>query len=112
MAEALRQIPADAIDKVEVITIHLLVMMQRWSWYLNIILKKVKSRINGTFIASTGYPETYGLSGNLNYKTAKMNFTTTGYNYRTNQGGGRTNSQYFADGSTPVSLMKHVIRRD
>jgi hypothetical protein len=28
-------------------------------------------------------------------------FTTTGYNYRTNQGGGRTNSQYFAtDGST------------
>jgi hypothetical protein len=29
-------------------------------------------------------------------------FTTTGYNYRTNQGGGKTNSQYFAtDGSTP-----------
>jgi hypothetical protein len=39
MAEALRQIPADA-DKVEVIPIHLLVMMQRWSWYLNIILKR------------------------------------------------------------------------
>jgi hypothetical protein len=32
MAEALHKIPADA-DKVEVITIHLLVMMQRWSWY-------------------------------------------------------------------------------
>jgi hypothetical protein len=54
-----------------------------------------------------------GLSGNLNYKQQKMNyFTTTGYNYQNNQGGGRTNSQYFADGSTTGLLMKHVIRRD
>jgi hypothetical protein len=43
-------------------------------------------------LASTGYPETYGLSGNINYKTEKMNYFTTGYNYRSNQGGGKTNS--------------------
>jgi hypothetical protein len=38
---------------------------------LNIILKRKNQGLNGTFIASTGYPGTYGLSGNLNYKTAK-----------------------------------------
>jgi hypothetical protein len=34
-----------------------------------IILKKVKSRFQRFFIASTGIPETYGISANLNYKT-------------------------------------------
>jgi outer membrane receptor protein involved in Fe transport len=104
MAEALRQIPADAIDKVEVITNpSARYDAEGGAGILNIILKKGKNLgLNGTFIASTGYPETYGLSGNINYKTEKMNyFTTTGYNYRVNQGGGKTNSQYFAtDGST------------
>ena len=104
MAEALRQIPADAIDKVEVITNpSARYDAEGGAGILNIILKKGKNLgLNGTFIASTGYPETYGLSGNLNYKTEKMNyFTTTGYNYRTNQGAGRTNSQYFGtDGLT------------
>ena len=104
MAEALRQIPADAIDKVEVITNpSARYDAEGGAGILNIILKKGKNLgLNGTFIASTGYPETYGLSGNLNYKTEKMNyFTTTGYNYRNNQGAGKTNSQYFAtDGST------------
>ncbi|MFT5251757.1 MAG: outer membrane receptor for ferrienterochelin and colicins [Flavobacteriales bacterium] len=104
MAEALRQIPADAIDKVEVITNpSARYDAEGGAGILNIILKKGKNKgLNGTFIASTGYPETYGLSGNLNYKTDKMNyFTTSGYNYRTNQGAGKTNSEYFAaDGST------------
>ena len=104
MAEALRQIPADAIDKVEVITNpSARYDAEGGAGILNIILKKGKNLgLNGTFIASTGYPETYGLSGNLNYKTEKMNyFTTTGYNYRTNQGAGKTNSQYFGtDGLT------------
>tara|TARA_R110000868_G_scaffold57476_7_gene177452 strand:+ start:11183 stop:13663 length:2481 start_codon:yes stop_codon:yes gene_type:complete len=104
MAEALRQIPADAIDKVEVITNpSARYDAEGGAGILNIILKKGKNQgLNGTFIASTGIPETYGLSGNLNYKTEKMNyFTTTGYNYRTNEGGGKTNSQYFnSDGST------------
>jgi outer membrane receptor protein involved in Fe transport len=104
MAEALRQIPADAIDKVEVITNpSARYDAEGGAGILNIILKKGKNKgLNGTFIASTGIPETYGLSGNLNYKTDKMNyFTTTGYNYRTNQGGGKTNSEYFnTDGTT------------
>ncbi|TRX38318.1 outer membrane beta-barrel family protein [Flavobacterium restrictum] len=103
IAEALRQIPADAIDKVEVITNpSARYDAEGGSGLINIVLKKGKNQgLNGTFIASTGIPETYGLSGNLNYKTEKFNFfTTTGYNYRTNEGGGLTNSTYLnEDGS-------------
>ncbi|MBE8726842.1 outer membrane beta-barrel family protein [Flavobacterium hungaricum] len=108
MAEALRQLPADAIDKVEVITNpSARYDAEGGSGIINIILKKGKNQgFNGTFIASTGIPETYGLSGNLNYKTEKLNyFTTAGYNYRTNEGTGLTNSQYFnEDGSTKSYL--------
>ena len=104
IAEALKQLPADAIDKVEVITNpSARYDAEGGSGLINIILKKGKNQgLNGTFIASTGLPETYGLSANVNYKTEKFNyFTTLGYNHRTNQGGGKTNSQYFNDdGST------------
>ncbi|MEO8253933.1 MAG: TonB-dependent receptor [Flavobacterium sp.] len=95
MAEALRQIPADAIDKVEVITNpSARYDAEGGAGILNIVLKKGKNLgFNGSFIASTGIPETYGLSADLNYKTKKLNFfTSTGYNYRTSQGAGLTNS--------------------
>ena len=64
---------------------------------LNIVLKKGKNLgFNGSFIASLGIPETYGASANLNYKTEKLNFfTSTGYDYRTSEGAGKTNSTYF-----------------
>lgn len=103
IAEALKQLPADAIDKVEVITNpSARYDAEGGSGLINIILKKGKNQgFNGTFIASAGIPETYGISANVNYKTEKLNyFTTLGYNHRTNEGGGKTNSQYFnEDGS-------------
>nr|WP_315201789.1 outer membrane beta-barrel family protein [uncultured Flavobacterium sp.] len=100
IAEALRQLPADAIDKVEVITNpSARYDAEGGSGIINIILKKGKNNgFNGTLIASTGIPETYGLTANVNYKTEKLNyFTTAGYNHRTNEGGGKTHSQYFND---------------
>jgi outer membrane receptor protein involved in Fe transport len=103
IAEALKQLPADAIDKVEVITNpSARYDAEGGSGLINIILKKGKNQgFNGTLIASTGIPETYGVTANVNYKTEKLNyFTTLGYNHRTNEGGGKTNSEYFnADGS-------------
>jgi outer membrane receptor for ferrienterochelin and colicins len=95
MAEALRQIPADAIDKVEVITNpSARYDAEGGAGILNIVLKKGKNLgFNGSFIASLGIPETYGASANLNYKTEKLNFfTSTGYDYRTSEGAGKTNS--------------------
>ena len=104
ISEALRLIPADAIDKVEVVTNpSARYDSEGGGGLLNIILKKGKNQgVNGTFIASAGNPENYGLSGNINYKTDKFNlFTTTGYNYRNNPGNMTTNTEYLnADGST------------
>jgi outer membrane receptor for ferrienterochelin and colicin len=73
MAEALRQIPADAIDKVEVITNpSARYDAEGGAGIINIILKRKNRGFNGSFIASTGIPETYGISANLNYKTEKL----------------------------------------
>lgn len=104
IAEALRQIPADAIDKVEVVTNpSARYDSEGGGGLLNIILKKGKNKgLNGTVIASGGNPENYGLSGNINFKSEKFNvFTTTGYNYRTNPGRFIFNTEYLNnDGST------------
>lgn len=108
IAEALRQLPADAIDKVEVITNpSARYDAEGGSGLINIILKKGKNQgFNGTFIASTGIPEAYGLSGNLNYKTEKFNyFTTLGYNHRTTEGAGLTNSEYLNADGTPKGYL-------
>ncbi len=97
ITEALRLIPADAIEKVEVVTNpSARYDSEGGGGLLNIILKKGKNQgVNGTVIASAGNPENYGLSGNINYKTDQFNlFTTTGYNYRTNPGNALTESHY------------------
>ncbi|MFT3796385.1 TonB-dependent receptor domain-containing protein [Flavobacterium sp.] len=104
ISEALRLIPADAIDKVEVVTNpSARYDSEGGGGLLNIILKKGKNQgVNGTFIASVGDPESYGLSGNINYKTDQFNlFTTTGYNYRNNPGNSLNDTEYLnADGTT------------
>ena len=104
IAEALRLIPADAIEKVEVITNpSARYDAEGGGGLLNIILKKGKNQgLNGTFIASAGYPENYGISGTVNYKSKNFNlFTTQGFNDRSNPGNAFTNSRFLnADNST------------
>lgn len=104
ISEALRLIPADAIDKVEVVTNpSARYDSEGGGGLLNIILKKGKNKgLNGTIIASSGIPENYGLSGNINYKSEKFNaFSTTGYNYRLNPGYFKFNTEYLnSNGST------------
>ena len=103
IAEALRLIPADAIEKVEVITNpSARYDAEGGGGLLNIILKKGKNQgLNGTIIASAGYPENYGISGTLNFKSKNFNlFTTQGYNDRSNPGNAITNTDYLNSSNT------------
>ena len=95
--DALRQIPADAIEKVEVITNpSARYDAEGGGGLLNIILKKGKTNgINGTIIATGGYPANQGLSANINFKSKNFNlFTSQGYNYKSNPGSMINNTKY------------------
>jgi outer membrane receptor for ferrienterochelin and colicins len=104
ITEALRQIPADAIDKVEVVTNpSARYDSEGGGGLLNIILKKGRNQgINGSVILSTGDPRNYGISTALNFKSEKFNlFSNVGYNYRKNPGNVLSDGRYKNnDGST------------
>ncbi|MEY4011721.1 MAG: hypothetical protein RIT22_845 [Bacteroidota bacterium] len=96
--EALRIIPADAIDKVEVITNpSARYDAEGGGGILNIVLKKGKNQgLNGTFIGTGGIPDNNGLSGNVNYKTKNVSlFTTQGYSFRSNPGNMINETTYY-----------------
>lgn len=87
--DALRQLPADAIQKVEVITSP----SSRYdaegtAGIINIVLRKGKvTGFNASFSLTTGIPANHGLSTNLNYRAKKFNlFSNIGYNYRKSTG--------------------------
>ena len=104
ITEALRQIPADAIDKVEVVTNpSARYDSEGGGGLLNIILKKGRTNgLNGSVILSAGDPETYGVATSLNYKSEKFNiFSNSGYNYRNNPGNVLNDARFKnTDGST------------
>lgn len=98
-AEALRQIPAEAIEKVEVITSpSARYDAEGTAGILNIILRKNKLvGFNGNFQLDLGYPERFGGAMNLNYKTRKWNFfTNTGFRYNKTPGNSLQDSRYLS----------------
>ncbi|WP_310556746.1 outer membrane beta-barrel family protein [Flavobacterium sp.] len=107
--DALRLIPADAIDKVEVVTNpSARYDAEGGGGILNIILKKGKNQgLNGTFIVSAGEPENSGISGNLNLKSEQFNlFTTIGLNKRLNPGRTLINQEEFDTNGLLNSALK------
>ncbi|WP_329805225.1 outer membrane beta-barrel family protein [Flavobacterium facile] len=109
--DALKMLPADAVDKVEVITNpSARYDAEGGAGILNIVLKKGKNNgVNGTLMATTGNPDNHGVNGTLNYKTNQFNlFTTQGYNYRSNPGFTKVNTRYLnADNSTNSFIEEH-----
>ena len=109
IVEALRIIPADAIDKVEVITNpSARYDAEGGGGILNIVLKKGKNQgFNGTFIATGGIPDNNGLSGTVNYKTEKVSlFTTQGYSFRSNPGNMINETTYFNSNN---SIRNYIV---
>lgn len=99
--DALRQLPADAIERVEVITSpSARYDAEGTAGILNIILRKGKATgFNGSVNATIGDPKQYQLATNLNYRTRKVNlFTNLGYSKRTGPGNSFTKFSTFENG--------------
>jgi len=100
--EALRQFPADAIKKVEVITSpSARYDAEGTAGILNIILRQGKTLgFNGSATVNTGTPTYYGFSTNLNYRLDKINFfTNIGYSSRNTPG----NASAFTENFSPLA---------
>ncbi|MFD1613630.1 TonB-dependent receptor domain-containing protein [Gelatiniphilus marinus] len=83
--DALKQLPAESIEKVEVITSpSARYEAEGTAGILNIILRRSKLLgLNGAITANVGHPDAAGISGNVNYRTGNINlFNTTSYRYR------------------------------
>ena len=97
-SEALRQLPADAIEKVEIITSpSARYDAEGTAGILNIILRRSKLLgLNGAVILNAGHPDQLGASGNINYRTGNVNiFNTSGYSFRNSPGNSTTKTEFF-----------------
>lgn len=110
--EALRQLPAESIERVEVITSpSARYDAEGTAGIINIILKRSKLQgINGAVTVNVGDPFQAGVSANLNYRTGDFNvFTTTGYNYREGPGNAFSNTN-FLNTNNSLSEMRDFER--
>ena len=104
--DVLRQLPADAIERVEVITSpSARYDAEGTAGILNIILRKEKTLgFNGSINGSLGNPDLASISANLNLRTDKFNvFNTTSYRYSSSPGNGYFDTRYnTTDDITPT----------
>nr|WP_321225827.1 TonB-dependent receptor [uncultured Psychroserpens sp.] len=106
--DALRQLPAESIERVEVITSpSARYDAEGTAGILNIILRRSKLQgFNGAITLNAGDPTQLGASGNINYRTGDFNFfNTSGYSYRESPGNATTNTEYF-NGDDPSTFFK------
>lgn len=113
VAEVLRLLPADSVDKVEVITNpSARYDAEGGGGIVNIILKKGKADgFNGSITANTGTPDNHGFAANLNLRSTNFNFfTNLGYNYRKNPGNSFTNSRYLDEETNETESFTNETR--
>ena len=115
IADALRTISADALDKIEVITNpSARYDAEGGAGILNIILKKGKNQgTNGTLIATVGDPKNYGITGTINHKSNEFNFfSTLGYNNAKAPGNSLTNSDYLNSNGNLLKTINETTTRE
>ncbi|WP_204345288.1 TonB-dependent receptor domain-containing protein [Psychroserpens algicola] len=112
--DALRQLPAESIERVEVITSpSARYDAEGTAGILNIILRRSKLLgLNGAVTLNAGNPTQAGISGNINYRTGDFNFfNTTGYRYRESPGNATTKTEYF-NGDDPNTFFDEFRKFD
>lgn len=105
-SDGLRQIPANLIDRIEVITNpSSRYEAEGMSGIINIVLKKDRSQgLNGSFDLTLGNPDEYGAAVNLNYRKDRFNFFTNyGLRYRKGPGEGTLYQEFYRNDTTLIT---------
>ncbi len=116
IADALKTISADALDKIEVISNpSARYDAEGGAGIINLVLKKGRNQgLNGTFSATIGNPKNYNTIGNLNFKTEKFNiYSTLGYINSNALGNAINNSDFLNfDGSIKKTINERINRQN
>ena len=110
----LKELPADAIEKVEVITSPSARYEAEGSGgIINIILRKSKKLgLNGSLSANAGEPKSSSISSNINYRNGKINFFNSSSVYdRIRPGSSSGITEYF-NGSEPNTFFSEDRERE
>ncbi|MFK8103522.1 MAG: TonB-dependent receptor [Saprospiraceae bacterium] len=110
----LRNLPANLIEKVEVITNPSAKFeAEGAAGIINIVLRKEqKAGLNGSFDFTVGDPSIYGASINLNYRKDNFNFfTNLGVNHRKNIGGGSSYQEFYRGSITEIVETERTHER-
>lgn len=113
--DALKQLPADAIERVEVITSpSARYDAEGTAGILNIVLKQHKTLgLNGSVTTSIGIPTASQVTTNLNLRTKKFNiFNTLGYSYREPPGNGYFDNTYVNGEFSRIIEDRDIERRN
>lgn len=105
-AGGLRQLPANLISRIEVITNpSARYEAEGMAGIINIVLKKERAQgVNGSFDLTLGYPRNYIGSVNLNYRTQKLNlFTNIGPSFRRSPSSGYQYQEIFSGDTTFIT---------
>ena len=98
--DALKQFPSESVEKVEIITSpSARYDAEGTAGIINIVLRKNKLQgLNGSLSSNIGLPKSNGISGNINFRTKKINlFTNSGYSLRTYENPSFTETEYFTN---------------
>lgn len=109
--QALQQLPAESIERVEVITNpSARYDAEGTAGILNIILRQSKTAgVNGSVNVFAGYPDNYGTAVSLNLRREKFNiFTTTTYRYRDAPGNALFEQENFDENGNTVSFQDEI----
>lgn len=112
-SSGLRQLPANLVERVEVITNpSARYEAEGMAGVINIILKKDSSQgFNGSFEVIGGYPKNLGFSTSLNYRHKRINwFINYGFTSRRQPGRSELYQEvYNEDGTTSILLQNNVL---